>query len=145
MSERSHKGRSAQRYEVTDGFRAQHEAVFGESKPQRGRWIWDRERRALVPASEYRAPEAADTFGRVAVVTDLYMDGTRATDGTDIGSRRKRRDYMRQNGLADASDYAGVWARAEQDRARFLSGGGDGTRRLEETIGRAMHEQDRGR
>lgn len=145
MSERSHKSRSTQRYEVTAGFRAQHEAVFGESKPQRGRWIWDRELREMVPAAEYRAPEAADTFGRVAVVTDLYMDGARATDGTDIGSRKKRRAYMQQNGLADASDYAGIWAKAEQDRARFLSGGGDGTRRLEETLGREIHKQTRGR
>ncbi len=144
MSERSHKSRSAQRYEVTDGFRENYEAIFGGSKPQRGRLIWDSSRREYVPAAEYRAPEAADASGRVPVVTDLYMDGTRATDGTDIGSRRKRREYMQQNGLADASDYEGVWAKAEKERERFFSGAGS-DRRLEETIGRAMYEAERKR
>ena len=53
---------------------------------------------------------------RLGPVTDLYMDGVRAVDGTDIGSRRKRRNYMRANGLADADDYKGTWAKAEAQR-----------------------------
>lgn len=145
MSERSHKSRSVQRYEVTDGYRERHGEIFGDAKPRRGRWIWDRERREMVPADEYQAPEGEGARGRLPVVTDLYMDGVRATDGTDIGSRAKRREYMSRHGLADASDYAGTWERARQRRERFLAGGGDGTRRLEETLGREIHKQTRGR
>ena len=54
---------------------------------------------------------------RTPVSTDLYMDGTRSTDGVDIGSRAKRRQYMAARGLADADDFRGVWAKAEKERA----------------------------
>jgi len=56
-----------------------------------------------------------------APVTDLYMDGARAPDGTDIGSRNKRRAYMQANGVADASDYTNHWAKAERERAMGAS------------------------
>lgn len=58
---------------------------------------------------------------RAPVYTDCYMDGARATDGTDIGSRAKRRAYMQSRGLADASDYTETWAKAEKQRAAFYT------------------------
>jgi len=58
---------------------------------------------------------------RAPVYVDLYMDGMRATDGTDIGSRAKRRQYMQARGVADASDYTETWAKAEKQREAFYS------------------------
>jgi hypothetical protein len=62
------------------------------------------------------------TCGLTAPVTDLYMDGVRAPDGTDIGSRTKRRNYMRANNLADYDDFKGTFARAAQERQAIQQG-----------------------
>lgn len=59
---------------------------------------------------------------RLPVVTDLYMDGTVATDGTDIGTRAKRRAYMKERGLADAADYKQHWEKKAAEREAFRRG-----------------------
>jgi hypothetical protein len=58
--------------------------------------------------------------GRQPVFTDRYMEGTRSpVDGTDIGSREKRRQYMAATGYVDASDYSESWyANKREERAR---------------------------
>jgi hypothetical protein len=56
------------------------------------------------------------TPGRQPLFTDRFMEGDRATDGTDIGSRAKRRQYMQAHGLADVSDFTEHWKRAEAER-----------------------------
>lgn len=76
--------------------------------------------------------------GRVPVFTDSFMEGDRATDGTDIGSRTKRRDYMRANGLADASDYTQTHQRAAQRRAEYFQGKHTNAQ-MGEAIARALH------
>lgn len=44
------------------------------------------------------------------IMCDRFMEGTTSPiDGTDIGSRAKRREHMRAHGLADASDYSPGW------------------------------------
>lgn len=74
-------------------------------------------------------------------VTDLYMDGTRAMDGTDIGSRSKRREYMHVRGLADYDDFKGVWAKAEAERtAMRLDGVEFDAKARREAVARAFHE-----
>lgn len=79
----------------------------------RRRYRYDLEKKCLVELGE----DWTDAPRTAAPVTDLYMDGTRATDGTDIGSRAKRRNYMQANGLADADDFRQTWAKAEAERA----------------------------
>jgi hypothetical protein len=132
----SHKSKSQQRTLVNEDFRSNHEAVFGEKKPARGKWIWDKERGEMVPASEYVPPAPDD--GRVMVVSDLYMDGVAAPDGTDIGSRPKRREYMRRNNVTDADDFKGTWAKAAKDRAEYLRGEKK-IPGLREALGRALY------
>lgn len=68
--------------------------------------------------ADWKQPDAKLSL----VVTDLYMDGVRATDGTDIGSRKKRRAYMQANNLADADDYKNTWAKAAKEREALTSG-----------------------
>ena len=74
-------------------------------------------------------------------MVDRFMEGDRATDGTDIGSRTKRRDYMRANGLADAGDFKEHWAKAEAQR---FSAKQDRPQRVE-AIRKAMYDMQKGR
>lgn len=65
---------------------------------------------------------------RMPLYTDRFMEGHHTVDGVDIGSRAKRRDYMRANGLADYSDFTEHWKKkAEERRNPRFSGdiGGD--------------------
>src|SRR5574343_368420 len=105
----------------------------------RRRYVWDDEAKQLVEVGEdwTDAPR-----GNAGPVTDLYMDGVRATDGTDIGSRAKRRAYMKAHGLADADDFKGVWEKAAKERDAIRRGE-DSTRR--EAIVRALHNITTGR
>lgn len=72
------------------------------------------------------------------LMVDRHMEGERAPDGTDIGSRTKRRDYMRANGLADASDYTQQHQRDAQRRAEYFQGKHTNGK-MEESIARALH------
>lgn len=103
----------------------------------RRRWLYTVGGRPLetpVEVSEDYVPPDSD---RAPVFTDRYMEGARATDGTDIGSRQKRRAYMQAHGLADADDYKGVWAKAAEQRAAFYGGRHD-TEARREAIARAL-------
>jgi hypothetical protein len=51
---------------------------------------------------EYAPPEETQTQMAIhaPILVDRYMEGTRTVEGIDIGSRRKRREYMKQTGVA---------------------------------------------
>ena len=54
---------------------------------------------------------------RTELMTGTHYEGVRATDGTDLSSRRKHSEYMRRNGLALASDFKNTWEQAAKERA----------------------------
>lgn len=88
-----------------------------------------------VPDDFQSAAERMPIFG------DGYMDGTRSPlDGADIGSRTKRREYMKLRGLADASDYSGTWEKAAQHRAAIQTGAVDKSERRAQ-VARAMEKK----
>lgn len=122
MSERSHKSRSTQRYEVTDTYRDNFAAIFGDKPAEKGSYVFDSRTKHYVPAAEYVPPEGESARGRCPVVSDLYMDGDRATDGTDIGNRRKRREYMTANNVSDMSDWTNHLAQKQKERREFFEG-----------------------
>lgn len=82
--------------------------------------------------TDYEAPQ------RQPVYTDRYMEGVRATDGTDIGSRQKRAAWMKRNDLVDVDDCKGMWAKAEKERAEIARGRHDTSARREE-VQRAIY------
>jgi hypothetical protein len=97
----------------TDEYRAGHERVFGERKPFRGRLIYDTAQGKCVPADEYRAPSRALD---APIIADRIHEGTVFHDGErlrDIGSRRKRREFLRETGLADATDCSRSWLESQ--------------------------------
>lgn len=51
-----------------------------------------------------------------ALAGDRHYDGLRATDGTDISSRVKHREYMKRNGLTTADDYKQTWEKSASER-----------------------------
>lgn len=92
---------------ATTEYRENHERTFGERQPgQRGRWVWDARQGKLVRADEYQPePQALNA----PILTDRFMEGHRTLEGEDIGSRRKRLEYMKRNGLVDANDFSNAY------------------------------------
>lgn len=96
-------GADAKTMPQTAEFDEGYERTFGKDrKPVRGRWIWDAAQQKLVNVDEYVPPETALN---APIMVDRFMEGHVSQDGVDIGSRRKRKDYMRATGVTDASDY----------------------------------------
>ena len=125
---------------ATDEFREGHERVFGERQSgQRGRWIYDAELGRLVRAEDYRPPAQALN---APIIADRIHEGTTIHDGervVDIGSRQKRRDFMRRTGLEDAGDASRSYLagqRREQERAVERS-----TERAFDQAARKLHNE----
>lgn len=101
-------------------------------------YIWDEELKELVEVSPDYTPTP-----RVELMPGTCYDGVRATDGADIGSRRKHKDYMRRHGLTTADDYTETWAKAAERRAAFHTQGGDQAekKRRREAVERAIYQR----
>ena len=57
---------------------------------------------------------------------DRNYDGLKATDGTDISTRTKHKEYMKRNGLTIADDFKETWADQAKKRADFYTTGKGG-------------------
>jgi len=55
---------------------------------------------------------------------DRHYDGLQATDGADISSRKKHREYMRRMGYTTADDFTNTWAEAKKKREFYMQNGG---------------------
>lgn len=109
----------------------------------RKRYRWNASKGELEELGADYVPESRQAG---APVSDLYMDGVRATDGTDIGSRKKRREYMQARGLADADDFRGEWARAQKAReAAYVGGSGFDSSHRREAVARALYDARKAR
>ena len=100
--------------EYADGY----ERTFGKDrKPVRGRWVATPT--GLVPDDEYQVPETELAI-HAGIMVDRYMEGTVSpVDGSDIGSRAKRRAHMKAHGLADYDDFSPEFReRAKKERER---------------------------
>lgn len=102
----------------------------------RRRFVWSPEDDCLVEVSpDY---EQAPREARNLLASDAIYDGLRATDGTDISTRTKHREYMRKNGLTTMDDFKGTWEQAAKRREDLFTGRkGTVTR---DDIGRAIHQ-----
>tara|TARA_R110000868_G_scaffold377153_1_gene642432 strand:- start:21 stop:347 length:327 start_codon:yes stop_codon:yes gene_type:complete len=101
----------------------------------RRRYIQDPRTHELIEVTtDYASKLTADAG---ALWGDRSYDGMRATDGTDIGSRSKQREYMRANNLTTADDFKDTWAQAREKRERYATGGGSFSRA---DVERAIHE-----
>jgi hypothetical protein len=121
---------------VTKDFEEGFERTFGERKLERGRFRYNPETGQCEPLGS----DWTDTERKAKTVTEEVVYGKlQATDGTDLSSRRKHRDYMKANNLSLATDFKEHWKKAERERERVLSGEAD-TKERKEIIGRTLHE-----
>lgn len=74
------------------------------------------------------------------IMVDRFYENTKAPDGTDIGSRRKHREYMRANNLTTVDDFKGTWDRAAKEREVIREGKHD-RRERREAIERALYKR----
>ena len=101
----------------------------------RRRYIQDRHTGELIEVtSDYQAPLRNDAG---ALWGDRHYDGARATDGTDISTRSKHREYMRANNVTTVDDFKDTWAKAREQRERLYTQGGTFSRR---DVERAIHQ-----
>ena len=119
----------------TDEYRAGHDRALGE-KPAgvRGRWIWDESKKELVRAEDYKPPPVKCG---TAIMADRVHEGTFYDEGDrriPIDSRTKRREFMRERGLAESSDYSAQYREQAQKRVE---------REVERKIDRSAEEAAR--
>tara|TARA_R110000868_G_scaffold59761_2_gene183359 strand:- start:12588 stop:12911 length:324 start_codon:yes stop_codon:yes gene_type:complete len=93
----------------------------------RRRYIQDRNTHELIEVtSDHRAPLGNDAG---VLWGDRHYDGLKATDGSDISTRTKHREYMRANGVTMADDFSNTWAKSQEQRERAFQQGGSFSRR----------------
>jgi hypothetical protein len=101
----------------------------------RRRYIQDRTTGELIEVTaDHREPMRNDAG---ALWGDRHYDGLKATDGTDISTRSKHRDYMRANNVTMADDFKDTWAEAQAQRDAYHQQGGTFSRR---DVERAIHQ-----
>ena len=73
-------------------------------------------------------PERDDVYiaGHNVLAGDRHYDGMQATDGTDISTRTKHREYMKRHGLTTVDDYRETWAKAQKARDEYRMTGKGG-------------------
>lgn len=89
----------------------------------------------LVEVTKDYQPDLRADSG--ALWGDRSYDGLRATDGTDISTRSKHREYMKANNLTTVDDFQNSWAKAQEQRAKYVQQGGTFSRR---DVERAIHQ-----
>lgn len=73
---------------------------------------------------DFVPPPRESAKNRGALWNDRHYDGVQATDGTDISTRKKHRDYMKRNNLATVDDFSQTWAKSQKEREQFYTQGG---------------------
>lgn len=63
-----------------------------------------------------------------------------ATDGTDLSTKRRHREYMHEHNLTIANDFSGTWDKAAKEmKSAQTPGSGYDSRARRDDLGRAMH------
>tara|TARA_R110000868_G_scaffold96393_3_gene265185 strand:- start:648 stop:974 length:327 start_codon:yes stop_codon:yes gene_type:complete len=104
------------------------------------RWVQDSQTGELIEVTADYLPEMQADAG--ALWGDRHYDGLQASDGTDISSRSKQRDYMRVNNLTTADDYKDSWVQSRVKRDRLFTEGGTFSKRdIERAISQLQDRQ----
>lgn len=92
----------------------------------RRRYMYDEESGEMIEiTADHQRPAKKGALNHLGSLWgDRHYDGMRATDGADISSRKKHRDYMRKMGLTTADDFKSDWAKAKREREHYMQHGG---------------------
>lgn len=103
----------------------------------RRRYIQDRETGELIEVTPDYVATSRDSARNAGMLwNDRGYEGMQATDGADISSRKKHRDYMKRTGLTTVDDFKDSWAKAQAQRERYYQNGGSFRR---QDVERAMY------
>ncbi len=79
------------------------EAIFGKGKKvDRGAWVWDADKKKLVPRADCITPNAGDNFAGMLKPIDPFIS---PIDGTVISCRSTLRKHNREHGVTNIADY----------------------------------------
>ena len=92
---------------------------------------------------DYQAPSRQNADG--VLWGDRSYEGMVATDGTDISSRTKHREYMRANNLTTVDDFKGQWEKQQAARDAYRTTGKGGAVRPKDVARAIQQLQNRGR
>lgn len=81
----------------------------------RRRWVYTNKGQPCEPYEVGGDFTGAETRAQTAT-EELVYGGTLATDGTPINTRKRHREYLKQNGLAMAHDYSPAYQEREAAR-----------------------------
>lgn len=104
----------------------------------RRRYRWDAERNCLVEVGvDYTGQRRneglkseEEVYGHIA-----------ATDGTDLSTRKRHREYMKEKGLCLSDDFKGEWDRREVEMKKAVTpGSGFDSKERREQMGRIHYE-----
>lgn len=92
----------------------------------RRRYRYDPESGEMVEITpDYQSPPRKGALNHMGGMWgDRHYDGLRATDGADISSRKRHREYMKRHGLTTADDFRQTWAEAKKKREHYMQNGG---------------------
>lgn len=91
----------------------------------RRRYIQDPVTFELIEVTpDYVAQQRESAKNAGALWNDRHYEGAQATDGTDISTRAKHREYMRRNNLTTVDDFKDSWAKSQKARESYFTQGG---------------------
>ena len=109
-------GEAIQSQAQTKAFDENWDRMEHHDDGKRGRFVWDPVQQKLVRPYEREESHAL----HAPIMVDRFMEGAHTVEGVDIGSRRKREEYMRRTGTAPADDFSPQYlqrVRSEADAA----------------------------
>lgn len=101
-------------------------------------FVQDPETGELIPKEDYIPRHHLNPHH--LVMGDRHYDGLQATDGTDISTRTKHREYMKAHGLATMDDFQQTWKREAERRARYFQGQPGTGAVSRDDVARAIHQ-----
>lgn len=101
-------------------------------------YVQDPETGELVPKDQYVPRYHLNPHH--LVMGDRHYDGLQASDGADISTRTKHREYMKANNLTTMDDFKGQWAQQAENRAKYYQGQSGTGAVSRDDVARAIHQ-----
>jgi hypothetical protein len=104
----------------------------------RRRYVWSTDENRLVEVTPEYVGQRRDEGRRSE--EEIYGHTT-ATDGTDLSTRARHRNYMREKGLTVAADFTQTWEKAAVSMKKAVTpGSGFDSKERREQLGRLNYQ-----
>lgn len=110
----------------------------------RRRYVYREVEPGKVEAFEVGADWVPEGRGPSLKSEEEVFGKLQATDGTDLSTRKRHREYQKAHGLALADDYRETWAKAEERRAEAFTGKAN-SKAIRESVEKAIYKLTEGK